>query len=90
MDFGAFVELEPGIEALVRVSEISSQKIESAAAILKAGQNVEAKVIKSDPSERKIDISIKKLEHDREKELVKKYSGKQERQTLGDLLEEEE
>jgi small subunit ribosomal protein S1 len=90
LDFGAFVELEAGIEALVRVSEISPQKIESASAVLKVGQIVEAKVIKSDPSERKIDISIKKLDHDREKELVKKYSGKQERQTLGDLLEEEE
>jgi small subunit ribosomal protein S1 len=90
MDFGAFVELEPGIEALVRVSEISPQKVESAAAVLKVGQIVEAKVLKSDPVERKIDISIKKLEHDREKELVKKYSGKQERQTLGDLLQEEE
>ena len=49
-----------------------------------------AKVIKSDPSDRKIDISIKKLEHDREKELVKKYTGKEQRPTLGDMLEVDE
>lgn len=90
VDFGAFIELEPGLEALVRLSEIAPKRIESASEVLKLGQTVEAKVIKSDPSERKIDISIKKLEHDREKELVKKYTGKEERPTLGDMLEIDE
>jgi len=87
VDFGAFVELEPGIEALVRLSEIAPKKLESASEALKIGQVVEAKVVKSDAAERKIDISIKKLEHDREKELVKKYSGNKNVQTLGDILE---
>ncbi|MBN1822947.1 MAG: 30S ribosomal protein S1 [Endomicrobiales bacterium] len=85
-DFGAFVELEPGVEALVRVSEIAPKRIESPKDALKIGQEIEAKVIKSDPSERKIDISIKKLDHDREKELVKKYSGAKDNPTLGEIL----
>lgn len=91
MDFGAFVELEPGIEALVRVSEIAPRRIESPSEVLQIGQTVEAKVIKSEPRERKIDISIKRLEHDREKELVRKYANNQdERPTLGDVLESDE
>ncbi len=90
VEFGAFVELEPGIEALVRISEIAQKKIESASEALKVGQSVEAKVIKSDPAERKIDISIKKLDHDREKELVKKYAGNKDRPTLGEVLEIDE
>jgi small subunit ribosomal protein S1 len=90
VDFGAFVELEPGVEALVRASEIGPHKVESVAEALKVDQPVEAKVIKSDPKERKIDISIKKLEHDRERELVKKYVNKQDRPTLGQILEEDE
>jgi len=90
VDFGAFVELEPGIEALVRVSEIAPKKLESAAEALKIGQSIEAKVIKSEARDRKIDISIRKLDHDREKELVKKYAGNKDRPTLGEVLEIDE
>ncbi|MHB9155184.1 MAG: 30S ribosomal protein S1 [Endomicrobiales bacterium] len=90
MEFGAFVELENGIEALVRVSEIAPRRIESPAEVLKVGQSVEAKVIKSEPRERKIDISIKRLDQDRERDLVRKYANQgEERPTLGDMLEED-
>lgn len=86
VEFGAFVEIEPGIEALVRVSEMSTQRVETPAEVVKVGDTVEAKVIKSDPHTRKLDISIKKLEHEHERELLKKYVNKNERPTLGELL----
>ncbi|MCB4791408.1 MAG: 30S ribosomal protein S1 [Elusimicrobia bacterium] len=93
-DFGAFIELEPGIDALLRASEIIPKKMESAkraniSDFLKVGQEIEAKIVKSDLKERKIDISTKKLEREREKELLKKYTNKESRPTLGDVLEEE-
>ncbi len=90
VDFGAFVELEPGIEALVRMSEIGPKKPENITDVLALEQTIEAKVIKSDVQERKIDISIRKLDQERERELLAKYVNKDEKPTLGQLLEEEE
>ena len=89
MDFGAFVELEPRIEALLRQSETGLLKEQPIGEHFKVGQEIEAKVIKTDMKERKIDISVRKLDKDRERELVKKYSGKQDRPKLGDILEED-
>lgn len=88
-DFGAFIQLEPGLEALVRSSEIAAKKVESPADVLKVGQNIDAKVIKSDPRERKIEISIKRLEQDKERELLRKYVNNVKNPTLGEVLEEE-
>lgn len=91
IDSGAFVELEPGISGFIRISEIGGpKKYEHPSEGLQIGQQVEAKVIKSDLNDRKIDLSIKKLSHQRERELIKKYASKGvERLTLGDILEEE-
>lgn len=88
-EFGAFVEIEPGIEALIKNSEASSLKEERNQSILKEGDEVEAKIIKIDKRDRKIEASIRKLELDREKELVKKYSNQNDMPTLGEILTEE-
>lgn len=88
VDFGAFVEIEPGVEALLRTSEMGSYSTEQGTT-LKPEQTIEAKVLKSDPREHKIDISIKRLEHDQERELVKKYVNREDRPTLGDVLQED-
>jgi ribosomal protein S1 len=88
-EFGAFIEIEPGIEALIKNSEASSVKQERDKQILKEGDEVEAKIIKVDVKDRKIDASIKKLEYDREKELVKKYANSSETPSLGEILTEE-
>jgi len=92
-EFGAFMELEPGIEALIKNNEASSVKPadkNQPQQILKEGDEVEAKIIKNDARERKIEASIKKLEFDREKELVKKYANSEDKPTLGQILTEEE
>lgn len=89
LDFGAFVELEDSIEAFVRASEISAEKNKLPSDFISVGQEIEAKVVRSDKVDKKIEISMRKLEHDREKDLIKKYS-KIEQQKLGDLLEEKE
>lgn len=57
--FGAFMQLEEGIEGLVHVSQISDEPVEKAAQALKPGQQVKARVIKIDPIERRIALSIK-------------------------------
>lgn len=61
MDFGAFVEIAPGVEGLVHVSEISHERVHSPAQALKIGQVVDAKVLGIDPQRRRISLSIKAL-----------------------------
>lgn len=60
-DFGAFVVLEPGIDALLHVSQISLDHIEKPSDVLKSGQEIEAKVVDIKIPERKISLSIKAL-----------------------------
>jgi small subunit ribosomal protein S1 len=87
-DFGAFVELESGIEASIKNSETASLKSEKVQ-IFSDGEELEAKIVKIDSTRRKIEISVKKLELDREKELVKQFANQDDKPTLGELLSEE-
>lgn len=61
-NFGAFIELEPGVDALVHISQISHEKIEKPADVLKIGELIKAKIIDVDKANRKIGLSIKQLE----------------------------
>lgn len=61
-DFGAFVELEPGVDALLHVSQISKTRINKPADVLSIGQEVEAKVVDFNETDKKISLSIKALE----------------------------
>ena len=59
-EFGAFVELEAGLEGLVHVSEISEQRIRSAGDVLKPGQDVRVRVLEVDKDRRRISLSIRR------------------------------
>lgn len=61
-DFGAFVELEPGIDALLHVSQISRQHVEKPSDVLAIGQEIEAKVVDFNGEDKKISLSMKALE----------------------------
>jgi small subunit ribosomal protein S1 len=60
--FGAFVELETGIEGLVHLSEISADKVEKAGDVVKAGDEIQAVVINVDPKKHKVGLSIKDID----------------------------
>jgi len=60
-DFGAFVELEPGVDALLHVSQISKEHIEKPADVLKIGDEVTAKVVDFNDEEKKISLSVKAM-----------------------------
>ena len=60
-DFGAFVELEPGIDALLHVSQIAKEHIEKPQDALKVGQEVEAKIVDFNEADKKISLSIKAM-----------------------------
>ncbi|CAH1852384.1 30S ribosomal protein S1 [Convivina intestini] len=61
-DFGAFVEIFPGIEGLVHVSQISHKRIENPADVLKSGDKVKVQVLDVKPAEERISLSMKALE----------------------------
>ena len=60
-DFGAFVELEPGVDALLHVSQISKEHIEKPSDVLKVGDEVTAKVVDFKSEDKKISLSVKAL-----------------------------
>ena len=90
-DFGAFVELEEGIEGLVHVSEISWEKVEKPSDMLKVGETVSAMVLHIDPYERRIGLSMKGLKEKAEKAEIEKYISNQgpASHSLGELIQEE-
>lgn len=60
-DFGAFIELEAGIDALLHVSQISKEHIEKPADVLKVGEEVTAKVVDFNEEDKKISLSVKAM-----------------------------
>jgi len=59
MDFGAFVELEPGVEGLIHISELAPQRVRRVADVVQAGQEVRVMVLDVDRSQRRIALSLK-------------------------------
>lgn len=60
-DFGAFVELAPGVDALLHVSQIAKEHVEKPSDVLKVGQEIEAKIVDFNEDEKKISLSMKAL-----------------------------
>ena len=61
-DFGAFVELAPGVDALLHVSQISHDHVEKPSDVLRIGQEVDAKIVDFNEADKKISLSIKALD----------------------------
>ena len=73
-DYGAFVEIAPGVEGLIHVSEMSwSQHLRSAQDFLKVGDEVEAVVLTLDRTDRKMSLGLKQLKEDPWKDIEVKY-----------------
>jgi len=87
-DFGVFVELEEGIEGLIHVSELSKEKGGNPLSRYKVDDVIQAKVINISRGDKKIGLSIKKMEEGEEKEIYKSYLNNRNEATsnLGELL----
>jgi small subunit ribosomal protein S1 len=90
-DFGVFVELEEGIEGLIHVSELSKDKGINPLSRFNVDDVIEAKVINVSRAEKKIGLSVKRLEEGEEREIYKGCVEGRDRATsnLGDILKEE-
>jgi small subunit ribosomal protein S1 len=67
-NFGVFVELEPGLEGLLHISELSDQKVESPEEVVKVGDEVEVRILRVDAADRKIGLSRKRIQEGEEGE----------------------
>lgn len=72
-DFGVFVEIEEGVEGLIHVSQLSTERVEKPHELFHAGQPVEAEITSVDARDRKIALSIKALRRSEEREEMESY-----------------
>jgi small subunit ribosomal protein S1 len=88
-DFGVFVEITPGIEGIVFLSELDEQKIEKPEEAFSQGEERIAKIIKMNPREKKISLSFKQARLELQKLEYQKYLQSQDnRLTLGDVFKD--
>ena len=90
-DFGLFLELEEGIEGLVHISEVSGDKKGNPLSRFQIDDVIQAKVINVSRQDKKIGLSIRKLEETSEKDVFRSYlnNNKEATSNLGELLREE-
>jgi len=69
-NFGVFVELEPGLEGLLHVSELADHRVENPEEIVEPGQEIEVKVLRVDATDRKIGLSLKRVQWAAEEEAA--------------------
>ncbi|AIZ60630.1 30S ribosomal protein S1 [Bacillus safensis] len=92
VSFGAFVEILPGVEGLVHISQISHKHIGTPQEVLEEGQTVKVKVLDVNEDEERISLSIRDLEENPEKQIeedYRQYQAKEENTSgfqLGDLI----
>ncbi|OGD18524.1 MAG: 30S ribosomal protein S1 [Candidatus Aminicenantes bacterium RBG_16_63_16] len=90
VDFGVFVEITPGIEGVVFLSELDEKKIDNAAEAFSVGEERNAKIIKMNPREKKISLSFRLAQLEMQKLEYQKYiSGQDQRHTLGDIMRDQ-
>ncbi|MFP7477343.1 30S ribosomal protein S1 [Terribacillus saccharophilus] len=88
VSFGAFVEVFPGVEGLVHISQIANRHIGTPQEVLEPGQTVQVKVLDVNESEKRMSLSIKELEQDENDAVIKEYEKEEEHSgfQLGDIL----
>ncbi len=90
VNFGAFVELEAGLEGLVHISQISENRIATPAEVLKVGQTVDVKILDIKNDEKRISLSIKEAKDSEEVEEFVYENEEEEKSTIGDVLKSKE
>jgi small subunit ribosomal protein S1 len=73
-DFGAFAEIEDGIEGLIHISELAEHRVEDVSEIVEEGEERKVEIINVDPQERKIALSVKRFVEESDSGSVHEYS----------------
>jgi small subunit ribosomal protein S1 len=90
VDFGVFVEITPGIEGVVFLSELDERKIENAQEAFSVGEERNAKIIKLNPKDKKISLSFRLAQLEMQKLEYQRFLSSQDRKhTLGDVMRDQ-
>ena len=84
-DFGIFVELEGGVDALLRKEDLGDKSADE----IKVGDEIEAAIAFIDEKKNRIRLSVRRLAHQKERELLNEVNGDDEKMTLGDLIKDQ-
>ena len=89
-NFGLLVKLEEGVDGLVHISELSTERVKSPSDKLKVGDIIQVKIINIDEKEQKISLSLKAIEEEKNKQIeeriINEYNNQELDITIGDLL----
>lgn len=88
VDFGAFVEIEKGVEGLIHISQIANRHIGTPHEVLEVGQEVTAKVLSVSEADKRISLSMKEIELEEEQSEIEQYGKEDDDQgfSLGDMI----
>lgn len=88
VDFGAFVEISEGVEGLVHISEIANRRVETPHEVLEVGQTIAVKVLDVNEENKRISLSVRALEKEKEAKELQKYERNEEQSgfSLSDVI----
>ncbi|WP_208587866.1 30S ribosomal protein S1 [Gracilibacillus suaedae] len=88
VNFGAFVEVLPGVEGLVHISQISTEHIGTPGEVLEVGQTVNVKVLDVSEKDKRISLSIREIEEEKNQQEIKQYESDDDQSgfQLGDMI----
>ena len=84
-DFGVFVEIQDGVDALIRKEDVSPLKMDE----LNKGDEIEGVIVMLDPSSNKIRLSVRRLERQKEREALNEFNNSDDRLTIGDIIKDQ-
>ena len=84
-DFGVFVELEEGVDALIRKEDVSPLNIDE----LQKGDEIEGVIVMLDPASNKIRLSVRRLERQKERDALNQFNESEDRLTIGDIIKDQ-
>ncbi|RUM45712.1 MAG: 30S ribosomal protein S1 [Hydrogenimonas sp.] len=84
-DFGVFVELEDGVDALIRKEDVSPLNMDE----LNKGDEIEGVIVMLDPASNKIRLSVRRLERQKERDALNEFNNSEDRLTIGDIIKDQ-
>ena len=80
--FGAFVELDPGVDGLVHISQMANYRVEKPEDVVSVNEKIKIKIISIDPEQKRIGLSIKQVQDEEEANEVQQYLDEQEDENI--------
>ncbi|WP_456322397.1 30S ribosomal protein S1 [Hydrogenimonas sp.] len=84
-DFGVFVEIEDGVDALIRKEDVAPLNMEE----LNKGDEIEGVIVMLDPASNRIRLSVRRLERQQERDALNEFNSSEDRLTIGDILKDQ-